>query len=147
MLLGKMSVSNRYIADAEKLPGQLSDRYRALIVAARQMFVHLETRGIDEEVESAFQRLASTGFDGIARMLRCLPLPTLDAGRTTAVLTKMEVEVLRAIERSADSKAAALVLGKSSHTIDWHVKAIMKKLNVKSRREAIGFARENGLIG
>lgn len=50
MLLGKMSVANRYIADAEKLGGSLSERYRALLSAVRQMFVHVETRAIDDPV-------------------------------------------------------------------------------------------------
>jgi len=74
-------------------------------------------------------------------------MPTLERGNTSAVLTRMEVEVLRAIERHGESKAAAAELGKSSHTIDWHVKNIMKKLGVATRREAILFARDRGLIG
>jgi ATP/maltotriose-dependent transcriptional regulator MalT len=147
LLLGKLATANRAIGEAEKLVHLLSERSTALVRAARSMLVHVETRALEEEVESAFARMEQTGYAGLARMLRVLPMPTLQRAGTSAVLTRTEIEVLRALERVGESKAAAVELGKSPHTIDWHVKAIMKKLGVSSRREAILFARDRGLIG
>ncbi|MDP9018784.1 MAG: LuxR C-terminal-related transcriptional regulator [Candidatus Eremiobacteraeota bacterium] len=147
LLLGKVALANRHISAAERLPGPLSDRCKTLIKAARAMFVHVETRTLDEDVEAAFEALKQHSYEGLAKMLRELPMPAIEKSGTTAVLTKTEVEVLRALERFGESKAAALELGKSPHTIDWHVKSIMKKLAVSTRREAILFARDRGLIG
>ncbi|MDQ6930642.1 MAG: LuxR C-terminal-related transcriptional regulator [Candidatus Eremiobacteraeota bacterium] len=147
LLLGKVATANRAIAEAEKLTHQLTPRSKALVRAARSMFVHLETRALEKDVDDAFRLLEETGSTGIARMLRALPMPTFEREGTSAILTRTEVEVLRALERCGESKAAAADLGKSPLTIDWHVKSIKKKLAVKTRREAILFARDRGLIG
>ncbi|MFN2528774.1 MAG: LuxR C-terminal-related transcriptional regulator [Candidatus Baltobacteraceae bacterium] len=147
LLLGKLSSANKSIGAAEKMSGRLPERSKALVRAARAMFVHLETRSLEDEVETAFGELDAAGYAGVARLFRGLPMPTLERGGTSAVLTRTEIEVLRALERAGESKAAALELGKSPHTIDWHVKSIMKKLGVSTRREAILFARDRGLIG
>ncbi|MBC5815791.1 MAG: hypothetical protein GIW97_04540 [Candidatus Eremiobacteraeota bacterium] len=147
LLLGKLATAHRTIAEAEKLVHHLSERSTALVRTARSMLAHLETRALEDELESTFACLEQTGYAGLARMLRVLPMPTLQRAGTSAVLTRTEIEVLRALERVGESKAAAVELGKSSHTIDWHVKSIMRKLGVSSRREAILFARDRGLIG
>jgi DNA-binding NarL/FixJ family response regulator len=54
-----------------------------------------------------------------------------------APLTPREVEVLAAISRGLSNKAAARQLGISPHTVKFHLEALFRKLDAKSRAEAV----------
>lgn len=146
LLIGKNATANRLISEAEKLCGSVGERTRSLVRASRSMFVHAETRLLDDEVRLALRAMHDSGYGGVARLLEALPIPSGSTETSSAILTRTELDVLRSLVRAGDSKSAAADLGKSSHTIDWHVKTILKKLGVSSRREAIAFARDQGLI-
>jgi DNA-binding NarL/FixJ family response regulator len=61
------------------------------------------------------------------------PMP----GETPAPLTPREVEVLAAIGNGLSNKAAARQLGISPHTVKFHLESLFRKLDAKSRAEAV----------
>ena len=71
-----------------------------------------------------------------------LPIPLLDYD----TLTEREHEVLALVAEGLPNKQIALKLNISEHTVKFHVNAIMGKLNVQSRTEAVVRATRLGLI-
>ena len=61
-------------------------------------------------------------------------------------LTPRELEVLRLMAEGLPNKTIALRLGISEHTVKFHVNAILGKLGVTSRTEAVVRATRLGLI-
>lgn len=61
-------------------------------------------------------------------------------------LTPREQEVLNLLAEGLPNKTIALKLGISEHTVKFHVNAIMSKLGVQSRTEAVVQATRLGLI-
>jgi len=61
-------------------------------------------------------------------------------------LTPRELEVLRLLAEGLPNKTIALRLGISEHTVKFHVNAILGKLGVASRTEAVVHATRLGLI-
>ena len=62
-------------------------------------------------------------------------------------LTQMEFEVLWWVARGLDNRAIAAAMTKSEKTVRNQVSTIFRKLNVRSRAEAIVLTREAGLAG
>jgi DNA-binding NarL/FixJ family response regulator len=62
------------------------------------------------------------------------------------ILTSRELEVLRLVAEGLPNKQIALRLNISEHTIKFHINAIMGKLGVQSRTEAVVRATRQGLI-
>jgi DNA-binding NarL/FixJ family response regulator len=61
-------------------------------------------------------------------------------------LTPREIDVLRLLAEGLPNKAIARGLGISEHTVKFHVNAILGKLGVESRTEAVVRATRLGLI-
>ena len=61
-------------------------------------------------------------------------------------LTARENEVLQLLARGLTNRAIALELGITQHTVKFHVNAIMSKLDVQSRTEAVVRATQIGMI-
>jgi DNA-binding NarL/FixJ family response regulator len=61
-------------------------------------------------------------------------------------LTPREREVLRSLAKGLSNKAIAHDLGISEHTVKFHVNAILGKLGVESRTEAVVRATRLGLV-
>lgn len=61
-------------------------------------------------------------------------------------LTPREDEVLQLVARGLPNKAIALELGISTHTVKFHVNALLTKLNAQSRTEAVIRATRLGLV-
>jgi predicted ATPase/DNA-binding CsgD family transcriptional regulator len=66
-------------------------------------------------------------------------------GRGT-VLTRRELEVLAHLSEGKTNQEIADALFLSKSTVDTHVSHILSKLDVDSRRAAVGMARERGII-
>ncbi|MCC7353411.1 MAG: response regulator transcription factor [Anaerolineae bacterium] len=62
------------------------------------------------------------------------------------VLTRREQEVLSQVAEGATDKEIAETLCVSLHTIKSHLRSILAKLHVSSRREAASYARLKGLV-
>lgn len=73
------------------------------------------------------------------------PGPVLASGETPA-LTARELEVLRMVAEGAANKTIAWKLNISEHTVKFHVEAILSKLNVSSRTEAVAVGVRKGMI-
>ncbi|MEL6553953.1 MAG: response regulator transcription factor [Cyanobacteria bacterium J06621_11] len=61
-------------------------------------------------------------------------------------LTSREVEVLNELANGLTNKAIAQTLNISEHTVKFHISAILSKLNVASRTEAVAVGIRSGLV-
>jgi DNA-binding NarL/FixJ family response regulator len=64
-----------------------------------------------------------------------------------AGLTARQVEVLRLMDHGLTNAELAARLYLSAKTVDHHVSAILAKLQVGNRRDAVRRAREFGIVG
>jgi len=67
-------------------------------------------------------------------------------GSQTEPLTSREEEVLRCLVKGLIKKEIADVLGISQHTVDMHLRAVYRKLHVRSQTEAVSTALRQGLV-
>lgn len=63
-----------------------------------------------------------------------------------AQFTPRELEILRLMPEALDSAAMAERLGIAPHTVEWHVKHVIEKLQVHSKLQALIEATRRGLI-
>jgi two-component system, NarL family, nitrate/nitrite response regulator NarL len=75
-----------------------------------------------------------------------VPWADLESERLVEELTPRELAVLRLVAEGLPNKTIALRLGISEHTVKFHVNAILGKLGVSSRTEAVVRATRLGLI-
>jgi DNA-binding NarL/FixJ family response regulator len=64
----------------------------------------------------------------------------------TATLSSQEMRLLALLMAGHQNKTAAVELGISVHTVNFHLRSIYEKLHVHSRSEAIARALREGLI-
>jgi DNA-binding NarL/FixJ family response regulator len=64
----------------------------------------------------------------------------------TAMLTLREKDVLTQVAQGSSDKEIAAQLSISLHTVKSHLRNILAKLQVNSRREAARLARDKGLL-
>jgi two-component system, NarL family, nitrate/nitrite response regulator NarL len=94
-------------------------------------------------IRAAVQGLVVLDESFAAGLLREAPLPAPDLVES---LTPREVEVLQLLSQGLPNKGIAQRLGISDHTVKFHVNAILGKLGVQSRGEAIVQAVRLGLV-
>ncbi|HEX9118701.1 MAG TPA: response regulator transcription factor [Anaerolineae bacterium] len=102
----------------------------------------------------AAERLAAAlaaAVEGLAVLDPALAAPLIAARRDAAsapveTLTPRETEVLRLMAEGLPNKAIARQLNVSEHTVKFHVNAILGKLAVESRTEAVVRATRLGLV-
>lgn len=77
-----------------------------------------------------------------------LGLPAIDseAVARTAGLTEREFEVVRAVSRGLSNQAIAKELWVTVQTVKFHLTSIYRKLGVKNRTQAAGWALGKGLV-
>jgi len=71
------------------------------------------------------------------------PAAALQAG---AALTARELDVLRLVARGLSNKEIAVDLGITTHTVKYHLAAVLEKLGVRSRTEAVSLGVRKGLV-
>jgi two-component system nitrate/nitrite response regulator NarL len=69
-----------------------------------------------------------------------------DRGRLVAQFTERELDVLRLMAEGLDTVAMSGRLGIAVHTIEWHVRHVIEKLQVHSKLQAVIAAARLGLI-
>jgi ATP/maltotriose-dependent transcriptional regulator MalT len=85
--------------------------------------------------------LIALQLDGHARFLRQVLAPT-----TIPLLTRTELEVLRALKAGGTTADVADRLGRSSHTVLSHLKAACSKIGCSGRAAAVAYAQDMGWI-
>lgn len=63
-----------------------------------------------------------------------------------ATLTPAEIEVITWLRHGKTTNEISKILGKSPHTVNFHVQNIKKKLNVVRREQAVAEAIYSGII-
>jgi DNA-binding CsgD family transcriptional regulator len=63
-----------------------------------------------------------------------------------AALTPRELDVLRLVARGLGNKEIAAALDLSTHTVKYHLAAVLAKLGVRSRTEAVSRGIRTGLL-
>jgi DNA-binding NarL/FixJ family response regulator len=135
-------------------------RIKAIAPAAR--VVILSTYDLEEPMIEAHNSgacgylLKSVKFDELVAAIRtvhaggtCFPsaLKNYIAARAdTKALTPRELETLDFLRRGFSNKDIAGAMGISENTAKFHVKAILTKLHVLDRAEAVAAAYERGLL-
>jgi len=61
-------------------------------------------------------------------------------------LTTRELEVLRLVARGLSNKEIAADLRITTHTVKYHLAAVLEKLGVRSRTEAVSLGVRKGLV-
>ena len=105
-------------------------------------------READAESLAAALRSVAQGLASFDPALAAALIPPQDQAPTPPAeeLTPRELEVLRLVAQGLPNKAIAQRLDISEHTIKFHVNAILGKLGVQSRTEAVVHATRLGLI-
>lgn len=147
-----------------RMPGgsglEALERIKAIDPAAR--VVILSTYDLEEPMITAHESgacgylLKSVKFDELVAAIRnvhaggkCFPPALLDhiaARASRKPLTPREIETLDLLRRGFSNKDIAQTLGISENTAKFHVKAILVKLEVTDRAEAVAAAFERGLL-
>ena len=76
-------------------------------------------------------------------------VPTVAAGTAApldSTLSAREMNVLRLVARGLANKEIAAELGISTHTVKYHVAAVLEKLGARSRTEAVSLGVRRGLV-
>ena len=68
------------------------------------------------------------------------------AAQAGAALTARELEVLRLVARGLSNKEIAADLRITTHTVKYHLAAVLEKLGVRSRTEAVSLGVRTGLV-
>ena len=68
------------------------------------------------------------------------------AGQEESKLSTRQMQIMAMLERGMSNREMGEELGISEHTIKIHVWRLFRRLGVKSRTQALHFARRNGLI-
>jgi DNA-binding CsgD family transcriptional regulator/tetratricopeptide (TPR) repeat protein len=97
--------------------------------------------GATAAAKIAARRLRERGVKGIARG------PRATTRSNSAQLTARELAVLELVAEGRSNAQVAERLFVSPRTVDYHVSAVLRKLGVRSRGEAVAAARELALLG
>lgn len=74
------------------------------------------------------------------------PFSPIDSAPAIEPLTPREVQVLNQVAGGLANRAIAKALNISEHTVKFHISAILSKLNVSSRTEAVSVGIRTGLV-
>lgn len=100
----------------------------------------LERLGAASAADKVRQALRATGMRGIPRG------PRPSTKKNPAGLTTRQVEVLALMTEGLSNSDIAGKLFVSTRTVDHHVAAILQKLDVRTRAEAVSTAIQSGLV-
>jgi DNA-binding NarL/FixJ family response regulator len=69
-----------------------------------------------------------------------------DLNKLVAQFTPRELEILHLLADGVDTETMAQRLGIATHTVEWHVRHVIEKLQVHSKLQAVIAAAQRGLI-
>ncbi|MBV8636551.1 MAG: AAA family ATPase [Candidatus Eremiobacteraeota bacterium] len=146
LVRGHVASAHRFLSEAETTMIRKGRRLQTLAHAVR--VYHRSALGQAEpgEIAAALERLRSAHFGGIARLLSKLPFPAAAEGGGYGALTPAERDILLLLATGASSKEIAGKTGRSSHTVDTHIRSMCRKLECSGRREAVALAIKSGWV-
>jgi DNA-binding CsgD family transcriptional regulator/tetratricopeptide (TPR) repeat protein len=115
----------------------LMDGDEAAQLAALEIFERLGARPATEKLK---QKMRAQGVHGIPRG------PRSATRENPFGLTARELEVLASLVEGLSNNAIAKRLSLSTRTVEHHIAAILQKMQVQSRNEAIALARKENLL-
>lgn len=145
MQRGRAREAHRHIAAAERAITPAMQQLREFAHAVRVAYRLNLAQSQDESWNAALERLRSVHFGGIARMLAALPAAGAQAEGYSA-LTPAEREILQLLALGSSSKEIGSKTGRSSQTVDTHIRSICRKLGCSGRREAVALATSSGWV-
>ncbi|WP_077034940.1 LuxR family transcriptional regulator [Pelomonas sp. KK5] len=130
----------QFLAQAWAEAGDLAQAYDYMQKALEAKELEL---AMQPKNPKALLRLLLRNGDGAA------PLGELPADESALAqkLTPKEREVMRLLAQHQSNKEIALAMGISGETVKTHLRSIYTKLKVGTRRHAIAWARNAGLVG
>ena len=81
-----------------------------------------------------------------SRLIEGLVVSKHQQSKQTKLLTERETDLLNLVAEGLSNKAIALKLSISENTVKYHLKKILRKLDVQNRTEAVSYAIHIGLI-
>ena len=145
LLRGKEIAAHRLIEDVERAALPSMVRLRAFSRAVRAVYTLARDPESEPALAAALERLRAQELGGISALLSVLPFAQGESGGLST-LTTAERAILRALAGGASSKQIALESGRSSQTIDVHIRSICRKLGCRGRIEAIAVAMNSGFL-
>ena len=79
-------------------------------------------------------------------LMKQIAHPKVGHDRPVTVLSDREIEIIRLLAEGLSNKSISERLSLSGNTIKYHLKNILRKLNVQNRTEAVMYAIRNNLI-
>jgi DNA-binding CsgD family transcriptional regulator len=153
MFARSRGLSVRYAILATALAGRtLAARRRLRKLQTSERFRHLDAAldALTARNRPSFERAVGALEDGdeggIARVLTVSAARASLIGDALANLTDTERAVLRALIDGHSNKAIADLQGRAVNTVRSQVSSILKKLDCRSRGEAVALARRRGLV-
>ena len=92
----------------------------------------------------------SSGANEIGSALNALLIPEStfeDSSPTDSKLSKRQKQLIIMLDRGLSNREIADELGISEHTVKVHLWRLFRRLGVKSRTQAVHFARTHGILG
>jgi LuxR family transcriptional regulator, maltose regulon positive regulatory protein len=143
--LGRPDAGRRFLERFAPAANRAGREGRALGDAARAACLAAEL-GDRGELTRGTAGLRDVGLAGLAAAIERCPLDGAGSVSPLQRLTKSELHVLRLIAHGGTSEDVARQLGRSTHTVNVHVAAILRKLGCRTRKHAIALALESGLF-
>jgi ATP/maltotriose-dependent transcriptional regulator MalT len=145
MARGHAAAAHRHLTDAERLLPVSLRRLRALAAAVRAAYRVQLHQSDGSMLSGALERLRSEHFGGLARLLAALPFSSSEE-QGYSLLTPAERDILQMLGKGASSKEIGRQTGRSSQTVDTHIRSICRKLHCSGRREAVALATSAGWV-
>ena len=143
--LGRPDAGRRFLERFAPPASRTGREGRALGDAARAACLAAELGDRDELLRGT-AGLRDASLAGLATVVESCPLDGSGSVSPLQRLTKSELQVLRLIAHGGTSEDVARQLGRSTHTVNVHVAAILRKLGCRTRKHAIALALESGLF-
>ncbi len=152
LVLGRLERAHSLLEQLGRAKGALERKARLLFDVAWATYLQANGYGEGEEQRrSSLERMAQAGLGGLAAVFERLSVPVRaaqeSAGGTLGSLTKKELAMLAMVAEGLASKQIAERLGRSPQTVDKHLSNALRKLDCRSRAEAVALARRHGFLG
>jgi LuxR family maltose regulon positive regulatory protein len=138
--------ANDILLELERSDPKPIGAVRRLVQAARTLNRVAQGVAEREALDRDLEAVREAGLGGYADLLAMLPVGKARNAAAFGTLTKAEMQMLRLIARGGTMKTIAAGLNRSPDTVETHIRSILRKLDCKSRNEAVAFARDHGII-